>query len=40
VPDGGPGADGRAPAGGGPRAVRLVEEAVPEWIVEAVAARP
>ncbi|MFC8722982.1 single-stranded DNA-binding protein [Kitasatospora sp. NPDC057198] len=31
--------EGRMPAAGGPRAVRLVEEAVPEWIVAAVAAR-
>jgi len=31
--------EGRGPAAGGPRAVRLVEEAVPEWIVAAVAAR-
>ncbi|MFF4340225.1 single-stranded DNA-binding protein [Kitasatospora sp. NPDC001540] len=38
-PGGGSGADGRASAGSGPRAVRLVEEAVPEWIVAAVAAR-
>ncbi|GAA2122670.1 hypothetical protein GCM10009759_73270 [Kitasatospora saccharophila] len=31
--------EGRGPAAGGPRAVRLVEEAVPDWIVAAVAAR-